>query len=100
MRAGANRDHLASDMLGWYVMAVQNVGDRYQAVVRYDTYDPNVDRDHDQFDRWSLGVNAFYDGFTRLSVSYDVVKTDLAAGAGRFTDPHDNLWTIQLQHKF
>jgi hypothetical protein len=100
LRAGANREHLATDMLGWYAMAVQNIGDRWQAVARYDVYDRNVDRDHDQFERWSLGLNAFYDGFTRLSVSYDVIRTDVAAGAGRFNDPHDNLWTIQLQHKF
>lgn len=100
LAAGANPNALATDMLGWYAMAVQNIGDRWQAVVRYDTYDPNVDADHDQFERLSLGVNAFYDGFTRLSVSYDAVTTDVAAGAGRFTDPHDNLWTIQLQHKF
>jgi hypothetical protein len=33
-------------------------------------------------------------------VSYDIVQTDVPAGSGRFTDPHDNLWTIQLQHKF
>ena len=100
LRAGANREHLATDMLGWYVMGVQNVGDRFQAVVRYDAYDPNTDLDHDQFGRLSLGLNAFYDGFTRLTVSYDAITTDAAAGAGRFTDPHDNLWTLQLQHKF
>ena len=100
LRAGAHREHLATDMLGWYAMAVQNLGDRWQAVARYDVYDRNVDKDHDEFERWSLGLNAFYDGFTRLSVSYDVIRTDAAAGGGRFTDPHDNLWTIQLQHKF
>lgn len=97
---GANPNALATDMLGWYVMAVQNVGERWQAVVRYDTYDPNVDADHDQYERLGLGLNGFYDGFTRLSVSYDAITTDVANGAGGFRDPHDNLWTIQLQHKF
>ena len=100
LRAGSNASHLATDMRGGYLMAVQNVGDRFQAVARYDSYDPNVDLDHDQFERLSLGLNAYYDGFTRFTVSYDAITTDVAAGAGRFTDPHDNLWTIQLQHKF
>ncbi len=100
LRAGANPNHLATDMLGWYVMLVQNMGDRLQAVARYDVYDPNVDVDHDQFTRVGLGINAFYDGFTRFTVAYDAITTDVSAGAGRFTDPHDNLWTIQLQHKF
>lgn len=100
LKAGANAGHLATDVLGWYLMGVQNFGDRLQAVVRYDAYDPNTDRDHDQYARLGVGLNAFYDGFTRFSVSYDAITTDAPAGAGRFTDPHDNLWTIQLQHKF
>ncbi len=100
LKSGVNGQHLATDMLGWYVMAVQNLGDRFQAVVRYDTYDPNVDVDHDQFERLGFGLNAFYDGFTRITVSYDAITTDAPTGPGRFTDPHDNLWTIQLQHKF
>ena len=100
LKAGADGSHLATDMRGGYVMAVQNLGERFQAVARFDTYDANVDLDHDQFDRWSLGLNAFFDGFTRVSVSYDAITTDAPAAGGRFTDPHDNLWTLQLQHKF
>ncbi len=100
LKSGANSGHLATDMLGGYVMVVQNPGVRFQAVLRYDMYDPNTDLEHDQFARLGLGVNAFYDGYTRLSVSYDATNTDTPAVAGRFTDPHDNLWTIQLQHKF
>jgi len=100
LATGADASHLATSMLGWYVMAVQNVGERFQAAVRYDVYDPNTDVDHDQYARLSLGLNAFYDGHTRLGISYDAITTDVPAGGGRFTDPHDNLWTIQLQHKF
>ncbi len=100
LKSGADPTHLATDMLGWYAMAVQNLGERAQLVVRYDTYDPNTDLDHDQYERWSFGVNAFYDGYTRASVSYDAITTESAIGAGRFRDPKDNLWTIQLQHKF
>jgi len=85
LRAGANPNHLATDMLGWYVLAVQNFGERFQAAVRYDVYDPNVDLDHDQFERWSFGVNAFYDGFTRLTLSYDAIRTDAEWQNGDYT---------------
>ena len=30
----------------------------------------------------------------------NAISTEVAAGAGRWRDPHDNLWTFQLQHKF
>jgi hypothetical protein len=63
-------------------------------------YDPNIDLDHDQYARASVGLNWFFDGYTRVSVAYDVQRTDLANGSGGFTDPADNLWTVQFQHKF
>lgn len=100
LRPGADAAHLATDFLGGYLMWVQSLSEWAQVVVRHDRYDPNVDADHDQYRRWSVGLNAFYDGHTRLSVSYDDVRTEVAAAAGRFTDPHDNLWTFQVQHRF
>lgn len=100
LRSNVVASHLATDFQGGYVMWVQNVGELFQAAVRYDVYDPNIDRDHDQFERLSIGSSWFYDGFTRITVSYDVPMTDAAASGGRFVDPHDNLWTVQVQHKF
>lgn len=100
LRAGAVPDHLATNFLGWYLMWVQNIGERFQVAARYDTYDRNTDIDHDQFERLNLGANYFFDGNTRFTIAYDIPTTDVSAGAGRFTDPHDNSWTLQAQHKF
>lgn len=95
----ANPDHLATDAQGWYAMWVQNASEQFQAVVRYDTYDRNVDLDHDQYERWSFGLNYFYDGYTRVTVSYDAITTEVKSGSV-FVDPKDNLWTVQVQHKW
>jgi hypothetical protein len=100
LRAGADPGHLATDFVGWYVMWVQNLGEKLQAAARYEQYDPNTDLDHDQFERVGLGLNYFYGGNARITVAYDIPTTDLALGGGRFTDPKDNLWTVQFQHKF
>ena len=100
LKANAQGQHLATDIRGGYVMAVQNLGERFQAVVRYDQYDPNTALAHDAYRRWSFGVNAFVDGYTRLTIAYDAIHTDKLVSANRYTDPHDNLWTVQLQHKF
>jgi hypothetical protein len=100
LAAGRDPAHVATDVRGGYLMLVQNLGERAQFVTRYDLWDPNTNVDHDQFERLSVGVNAFYDGYTRLTVSYDAIRTETSAGAGRWRDPKDNLWTFQLQHKF
>lgn len=108
--ANAAPSHFATDFLGWYAMWVQNLGDKLQLAARYDVYDPNDGLDLDDFKRTSFGLNWFYDGFTRLTVSYDILKTrPVPSGSARFNaanpasrpgDPKDNLWTVQVQHKF
>lgn len=102
LAAGADAGHLATDFRGWYAMWVQNLGDKLQVAARYDTYDPNTDEDHDQYDRVGLGLNYFYEGSTRLTVAYDVPATDVkkTAPASGYRDPKDNFWTIQAQIKF
>lgn len=97
---GRDLSHLATDVRGGYAMLVQGVGERVQLAARFDTWDPDVDVAHDQYRRLGFGVNAFYDGFTRVTLAYDVVTTDAPAGGGRYRDPKDNLWTFQVQHKF
>jgi hypothetical protein len=100
LKPGAVGSHLATEFIGWYLMWVQNLGERTQFAARVDTYDPNLDLDHDQYWRTSLCVNWFFDGFTRLTASYDIITTEVANANGTFRDPHDNLWTFQVQHKF
>lgn len=100
LKPGADPAHLATDMLGWYVMWVQNLGERFQLAARVESYDPNRDVAHDQFERASLAAHFFCDGFTRLTAAYDLTRTDAPAPGGGFVDPADNLWTLQLQHKF
>jgi hypothetical protein len=96
---GAHPGHLATDVAGWYVMAVQNLGEVFQAALRFDAWDPNTDLDHDEYRRWSAAGHWFYDGATRVTLAYDAPNTEVRAGGG-FRDPKDNLWTVQVQHKF
>jgi hypothetical protein len=97
---GADPDGFVTDFLGGYVMWVQNLGDQFQLAARAESFDPDEDVEHDQFERLSLGLNWFYDGFSRVTVSYDIPKTDRSIGGGQYEDPKDNLWTVQFQHKF
>ncbi len=101
-RSLARRGTLATDFSGWYLMAVQNLGEKLQAAARYEQYDRNTDKEHDQYERASLGLNWFYGANERVTVAYDIVTTERErpSGSGRFYDPKDNLWTVQVQHKF
>ncbi len=100
LRPGANPNSLATDFAGYYVMWVQNVGEKFQVAARYDRYDPNVDVAHDQYARWNAAAHWFYQGLTRFTVAYEVPHTDRADGSGGYVDPSDNLWTFQFQQSF
>jgi hypothetical protein len=100
LRVGADPARFATDVQGGYVMWVQSLGEAFQAAARYDWFDPNVDRDRDQYRRLGLGLHAFWGGLTRVTLAYDVPMTDAAAPGGGYRDPHDNLWTVQFQHRF
>ncbi|TPW15892.1 MAG: phosphate-selective porin o and p family protein [bacterium] len=99
LKPGANASHLDTEFLGWYLMLVQNLGDRFQVAVRYDEYDRNTGVDGDEFTRWNVGVNWFYDGYTRFSLAYDVPDVSSTA-AVTIPNTEDNLLTFQAQFKF
>ena len=99
LKSGADAAHLATDVRGWYAMWVQNLGDKLQVAARHDRWDPNTRGAHDQYARTSLALHYFYDGYTRLTVSYDAIKSEKKSGAV-YADPKDNLLIVQLQHKF
>jgi hypothetical protein len=101
LKKGKDIDHLATDFTGWYAMWVQNLGEQLQVAARYDFYDPNTDIDHDQYKRLGAAVNYFYDGNVRVTAAYDVPTTDKWHKVEKkWYDPKDNLWTVQIQHKF
>ncbi len=99
--AGKRADHLATDFSGWYAQCVQNVGEKLQVAARYDVFDPNTDVDHDQYKRFGAALNYFFDGNVRVTMAYDVPKTERRHPVTKeWYDPKDNLWTFQFQHKF
>jgi hypothetical protein len=99
LKPGVSGAHLDSEFLGGYLMLVQNLGDRWQVAGRFDRFDRNVDVDHDEYERWTLAAHWFYDGFTRLTLAYEIPKTEVSTGSS-FTDPDDNLLTFQAQYRF
>jgi hypothetical protein len=97
--ANADLDHLATDFAGGYVTWVQGFATHLQFAARWDTWDPNADVDHDEFQRVSLALHGHHGKNIRASVLYEIPHTARPAPGGGFEDPHDNRWTVQIQHK-
>lgn len=92
---------------GWYGLLVQNVGISNAVAVRYDWFDPesgrpNVDSDGKPGPNNSVGtldvaLLHYFSENLKATVAYEIPMT---AAPGTAEDPHDNLFTFQLQARY
>ena len=77
---GIPRKSLTTD--GWYVQAAAYVVPKLlQGVVKYDTFDPNLNRTGDETNTWTLGLNYYIKGHD-LKLQLDYLNADVR-GVGR-----------------
>ncbi|MEO6096747.1 MAG: hypothetical protein ABIW76_14035 [Fibrobacteria bacterium] len=116
------------NVASWYVMAVQNIGNKNQIAVRYDMFDPNTDAEGDDIGKLrtsklnvndlalstiGLGWNYFWDDAVRFTLNYDINMNEKAnsaavgsnaAGSATFKkwsdDFENNQFTVRMQVKF
>ena len=114
--AAPTDDMYMRNFAGYYLMYVQNLGDRNQLVVKYDSYDPNTDVSGDQigqnaaaklgptdltFSTFGLGLVHYWDDNVKLVFYYDMVTNETSKNlAGYGDDLKDNVFTFRIQYKF
>ncbi|MCP3169097.1 porin [Myxococcus qinghaiensis] len=92
---------------GWYGLVVQNVGLSNAVAVRYDFFDPENGRKNSASDGRPASTNSVgtlavavlhYVGENlKVTAAYEMPMT---AHPGDAQDPHDNLFTIQMQARY
>jgi len=101
---------------GYYFMYVQNLGDKNQLVVKYDSYDPNSDVSGDQigqvaaaklgagdlsYSTLGLGWVHYWDDNVKFTFYYDSVSNETSKYLAGYTeDLKDNVFTFRIQYKF
>jgi len=109
---------------GWYTTLIQNIGNDFQLVGRYEQFDPNTKLEGDAigakvngtaignsndlaYSQISVGVNYFLSGNVKLSVAYDHKVNETSAALKNANPRKDysgevenDLTTLQLQYKF
>lgn len=101
------------DFKGYYVAISKNIGKMNQAVVRFDSFDPNsrlsgnsVTRADDlKYDTWTFGWQFFYDEQVKIVLGYTMPlneKSDTVGGdyASSNKDRKDSTFSIRLQARF
>jgi hypothetical protein len=103
------------EVMGYYVMGIQNVGERLGFALRVDSYDPNISSDttafnttanslkYDQTTNISLAVNYWWDAAVRLTLALDrtLYHTDMTMGQdSKYASYQDDKITMQMQIKF
>lgn len=89
----AARDY-QTDKYGWYIQGGYFlVADKIQALVRYDSYDLNIDIQGDRNDVITLGLNWFFSKKTKLQINYEHHQEGL-------TGTSENIILTQFQAGF
>ncbi|MBK9730107.1 MAG: hypothetical protein IPO83_02270 [Chitinophagaceae bacterium] len=65
---------------------------KFSALVKYDSYDPNMDKDKDATSVFSFGLNYYFATFTKFQIQYDVRHED-----GADTQKKNDLLSLQAQ---
>jgi len=87
------RDYLA-DKYGWYIQGgYYFIPDKIQAIVKYDSYDENMDIQGDRADVITLGINWFFSKKTKLQINYEHHTEEL-------TGTSENVILAQFQAGF
>jgi len=64
------------DSEGWYVLgAYRMLHDRLMLVLKYETFDPNIDRSGNTTGTWTIGANWFFKG-DDLCFRFNYLRTD------------------------
>jgi phosphate-selective porin len=104
------------EFYGYYVNYVQNLGDKFQLVVKYDEYDPNKNVSGDdigaisaaklgpadlKFSTLGFGLVNYFDDNVKFTFYYDMVKNETTNSIAKYSeDLKDNVFTVRMQYKF
>jgi phosphate-selective porin len=104
------------NFMGYYINWVQNLGDKFQFVLKYDVYDPNTDVTGDDigkvaaaklgvadvmYSTLGIGLVHYWDENVKLVFYYDMPKNETSANLANYTSVYNqNVFTFRIQYKF
>jgi hypothetical protein len=79
---------------GWYIQSGYFfIPKKLQTILKYDTYDPNVDQSDNSGTVYTVGVNLMFNDLSRLQINYEL-KDEQSA------ESENDAFTAQLQFGF
>jgi len=80
---------------GYYVMALYKTPINLEPVIKYEWYDPDMDKSGNTLSTWTLGLNYFLNDWTRIQANYLINSNADVKG-----DFYESQFQIQVQAKF
>jgi len=95
---------------GYYATFIKNIGEKHQAVFRYDVFDPNTKLTGDavtsagdlKISTFSFSWQYYYDENVKIVAGYSlpINETSTTVGGDFLKDKRDNTFTIRIQARF
>lgn len=86
---------------GFFIQALYTTPWNIQPVIKFESYDPDVDIDFNKQQDWTFGFNYFFNEWTRLQVNY-VYRAEESSDAvlADWHEVENDFFVVQLQVKF
>ncbi|WP_268848671.1 porin [Flavobacterium aestivum] len=98
------------EFIGYYVTLEKNFGSKYQAAVRYDSWDPNARLSGDavtvapdlRVHTWSFAFDYFFNNYTKIALGYSMPINETSSTVGGIynSDVKNNTTTLRFQVSF
>ena len=86
---------------GYALLAMYKTPWNLQPLVKYESYDPNIDEDYDKESTLTFGLNYFFNEWTRLQINYLYnVEESSETDPGLYNEIDNDMLMVQLQVVF
>lgn len=71
-----------------------------QPIVKFESYDPNTEKDYDKQEDWTIGINYFFNEWTRVQLNYVIRAEESGDVTADYHEVDNDFFVMQVQVKF
>ncbi len=83
---------------GYWAMILYDTPWRFQPLVKYQSYDPDTEKDYNKLSAWTFGINYFFNDWTRLQINYVYnIEESSSTDINQYHEYANDMLMVQVQ---
>lgn len=85
---------------GYFAMLGYMTPWNLQPIVKFESYDPNTAEDYNKQEDWTIGINYFFNEWTRVQLNYVIRAEESGSTTETYHEVDNDFFVMQVQVKF